>query len=173
MLLRTPLVFALAVATALAIAGASSATDPAESDLERAVLDAVNRHREANGLPKLAWSEAAAEVARAHSRDMAAGRVGFGHDGFDERRRTLQEELGRSKVAENVWQQSSPGGSVVEAALGRWLASPPHRANIDGAYRLSGVGAGRGADWSLYLTQIFVETAAPAPESDRPPGSPR
>jgi uncharacterized protein YkwD len=45
---------------------------------------------------------------------------------------------------------------VADVALAHWLASPVHRKNLEGPFELAGVGAGRGMDGSLYLTQIFV-----------------
>jgi uncharacterized protein YkwD len=143
------------------LAGEPAAADSTLTELERAVSAAVNRHRAERGLAPLAWSDEAADLARAHSREMAAGRIGFGHDGFEARRRALESKLGPSEVAENVWHESGRGGSVVDAALARWLASPAHRGNLEGPYQRTGVGASRAEDGSIYLTQIFVGSRPP------------
>jgi len=148
-----------AVAVAATLAGLSAAADPSDADVERAVAAAVNRHREERGLEPLGWSDAAAELARQHSGDMAAGRVGFGHDGFEQRERILRSEAGASGIAENVAHQSAKTPSVSDAAVAGWIASPAHRRNLEGPYQLAGVGASRGADGSVYLTEIFFGTA--------------
>jgi uncharacterized protein YkwD len=153
---------ALAAAAALACACAPAAAEAPDASLEHAVAAAVNRHRAARKLGTLAWSEAAAKLARAHSRNMAAGRVGFGHDGFKERTSVLKSQLALARAAENVARQSAPGAAaaVAEEALALWLGSRVHRRNLEGPYQLSGVGASRAADGSLYLTQIFVAVRA-------------
>src|SRR5215470_10819379 len=128
-----------AVAVAATLAGLSAAADPSDADVERAV--------------------AAAELAREHSGDMAAGRVGFGHDGFEQRERMLRSEAGASGIAENVAHQSAKTPSVSDATVAGWIASPAHRRNLEGPYQLAGVGASRGADGSVYLTEILFGTA--------------
>ncbi len=144
-----------------ASAPGTAQADPASATrtLERAVADAVNAHRAAAGLPELAWSERAAGLAREHSAAMAAGRAEFGHDGFEQRTRTLRESLPLRRAAENVSMHSArPDAELVQAALDRWLASRVHRRNIEGPFQLSGVGAARATDGSVFFTQIFVAT---------------
>ena len=165
---RTRQAIRLFLAAAAVLICASAAAGPPDLAIEREVAASVNRHRVELGLAPLAWSDDAAELARAHSRDMAAGRVGLGHDGFAERWRSLPSELGASAAAENVLRQRRPGGSVGDVALAQWLTSAVHRRNLEGPFQLAGVGAARGADGSLYLTQIFVgvrEGARSAPPS--------
>jgi uncharacterized protein YkwD len=95
---------------------------------------------------------------------MAAGRVGFGHAGFDGRTGALKSQLALARAAENIARQSAPGPGAAEEALALWLESRVHRRNLEGPFQLSGVGASRAADGSLYLTQIFVAVReAPAP----------
>ena len=97
------------------------------------------------------------ELARAHSRAMASGRVRLGHSGFDERAASLARSGGLQHTAENV--SKHRGRSVEEVAavaLEMWLKSRSHRANLEGDFQLTGVGAARGRDGVIYLTQIFA-----------------
>jgi uncharacterized protein YkwD len=57
--------------------------------LEQKVHALVNEHRATIGLEPLNYSEDIALVARQHSRDMAKGYVGHGHEGAEERGRAL------------------------------------------------------------------------------------
>src|SRR5262245_16770214 len=97
-----------------AFAGAKSASHrgpaPRKPDLagiEREVLVRVNRYRRSEGLPALASDARIAEIARGHSRSMAAGRTGFGHGGFEGR----THEIGRASCRERT------GVSVGQASV--------------------------------------------------------
>src|SRR5262249_29150777 len=153
-----------AVAAAVTLAGLSAAADPSDADVERAVAAAVNRHREERGLEPLGWSDAAAELARQHSGDMAAGRGGFGPDGFEQREGVLRSQARAPRSAGHGAHHSAQPPSGPDATVAGWIASPAHRRNLEGPYQLAGVGASRGADGSVYLTEIFFGTA-PAPRA--------
>ena len=93
--------------------------------------------------------------ARAHSRNMAAGDVSFGHDGFEGR--IEQSGIRLSAAAENVGTNlgmDHPARHAVQA----WLKSPGHRTNIEGHYNLTGIGVARARDGSWFFTQIFVKS---------------
>ena len=151
-------VAATALLAALLLALASAGTEDAEvlRDLEGAVFAAVNGHRRVAGLPDLSPSGEVARVARGHSQAMAAGRAGFGHDGFDERTATIRSRMPLSSAAENVSKHTRPLTQVPDAALAIWLESRQHRQNIEGHYDTSGVGAARDEAGTIFLTQIFV-----------------
>ncbi len=135
----------------------ASSSDAATAALEQEVGRAVNDHRRSRGLPALAWSPAAARLAREHSAAMAGGRVGFGHAGFEARTGRLRETLALRRAAENVSKHRGRGDDEVsKAALAGWLASDVHRRNLEGPYQLAGVGAARASDGTVFLTQIFV-----------------
>jgi uncharacterized protein YkwD len=114
----------------------------------------VNQHRTGRGLPPLAHDERIAEIARAHSRQMASGMRGFGHDGFEARAAELRSFLTIGSLAENVALDSRepPAAPVV----GGWIGSPGHRGNMEGAFTTTGIGAARAVDGTYYFTQIFV-----------------
>ena len=153
--------------TAVVIAAAwlvpiSTTADPAPSSppdlsqIERDVEKGINAHRESTGRPTFRSDATVAEIARGHSRDMARGKVGFGHDGLQDRVEQVHKHFEIAGAAENVWKQQSKEGHS-EAAVDRWLESPVHLKNINGNYDLSGVGAAMSKDGTVFITQIFVK----------------
>ena len=140
------------------IAISPSTTPVAISALEQRTQELINQHRQSSGLAPLAWSDVVAEVARAHSRNMANGRVAFGHDGFDGRFTEIQGRLSLSQMGENVAMNTytDPVATAVEG----WLQSDGHRHNIENeAYNQTGIGIVRGAGDAYFFTQIFVTSS--------------
>jgi uncharacterized protein YkwD len=125
-------------------------------ELEIAVGARINEYRVSVKKPPFQNSEELTEIARGHSRDMAAGRVGFGHDGLKRRAAKISASIGMAGLAENISMHRRSSG-FVDAALAQWLGSRLHKQNIDGDYDLTGVGAARSADGIVYFTQIFVK----------------
>ena len=106
------------------------------------------------GLPGLQANSFISSVALGHSRDMLTGRSPFGHDGFKDRINEIKARLGTLHVAaENV--ASGPMGAR-EVGDG-WLHSPGHRRNIEGDFRLTGIGVATAGNGMVYFTQIFVK----------------
>ena len=127
------------------------------SALEQQVHDLINSHRSSIGLKPLNYSEEIADVARRHSRNMANGYVGMGHEGVEERGRVLLRTIRYTEFAENVGANSLAGSSTVQAAVTGWLNSPGHRANLEGNFDLTGVGVAHSGN-SFFFTQIFLTT---------------
>lgn len=127
---------------------APASADPAEAE----VLAAVNVARAANGCPALAWDEALAQVARAHSADMAA-RDYVEHtnpDGLSPFDRAAA--AGTSASAENI----AAGQQSAAAAMESWMNSPGHRDNIlNCSLTRLGVGVGYGGSYGITWTQLF------------------
>jgi len=163
------------------------------ADLEHYVHRLVNEHRVSQGLKPLAFNPEISAVARGHSRDMATGRVGYGHEGFETRRQAVATTVPLRSFGENVaWSQASGvdgmlgegpqhgrGGlvstsqvAVANYIVEGWLSSPPHRKNIESPdYELTGVGVAQGPGGEYYFTQLFVRTKSDHPktsESDTP-----
>lgn len=151
------------LSTGLAIS--ANLTSALAADLERYVHRLVNEHRIAQGLKPLAFNSKISAVARRHSRDMASGRIGFGHGGIESRRQEIAVFIARAGVGENVYTiMSSKSPSYVgEKAVAGWLESPGHRRNIEGSYDLTGVGIAQGPAGAYYFTQLFVRTPAYRP----------
>jgi uncharacterized protein YkwD len=94
---------------------------------ERALLDATNRERAAQGLPALAWDAALASAAQRHA-DRMAQQHAISHQFPDEPAlldRTSQAGAHFSLVAENVAEGPDP-----ETIHSGWMHSAGHRANI-------------------------------------------
>ncbi len=116
--------------------------------MEDEVLSLVNQARAAEGLEPLVRVDAMDSLALGHSQDMARTGV-LSHDGFAERAASIQQQLGASRVGENV----AVGYPTAQAFVSGWLGSPGHRANImNTAYRRTGIGYSGG-----YATQIFCD----------------
>jgi uncharacterized protein YkwD len=143
----------------LAFGGCVTAPSPRRegyAGMERRMLDLVNEHRARRGLPRLVHDPIVAEIARGHSRQMAAGDVRFGHRGFHARARAIRifrtSEWISENVAVNVFDRPESPAMAVKGLLG----SGKHRRNIEGEYRYTGVGVVRAPNGAYYYTQMFV-----------------
>jgi uncharacterized protein YkwD len=121
-----------------------------DPDVEQFV-SLLNSHRVDVGCPALEWSGPVAEVAQAHSVDMAT-RSFFSHtnpDGKSPFDRLSDAGVGYSSAAENI-AHGYPTGAAV---LSGWLGSPGHRANIENcALTQHGVGL-HAARWTHVFTR--------------------
>jgi uncharacterized protein YkwD len=129
----TPLALAVLV-TALAAPGPATGS----AGLERSLLDEVNRARSAHGLAPLRLDPTLSLAARSHSLDMVR-RGYFAHGAFIER-------LNRFGARGPRWGENLAwgvgGAADIRYIVQRWLASPPHRANLlRPGFRRIGVGA--------------------------------
>ena len=114
--------------------GATSACEQSPTGLEadpdvEVFVSLVNDHRVAVGCAPLTWISEIADVAQAHSEDMAQ-RGYFDHTNPDgkspfDRMRDAGPTL--SRAAENIAYGHATPHSVLEG----WLNSPGHRANIE------------------------------------------
>ena len=93
------------------------------------------------------------ELAEKHSKNMASGKVAFGHDGFQVRTEKVRKKLNDALVAENVAYGQFGGKEVVE----QWKKSSGHRANILGKYKYIGIGIAKSKNGMIYFTQIFAD----------------
>lgn len=121
---------------------------------EQSVFSQINQYRQAQGFSTLVWDDTIATYCRIHSMDMAAGRVSFGHDGFDGRIDRIEQSITVSAAAENVASNNYPDPASV--AVDGWLNSPGHLDNIEGDYDLTGVGVAVSSNGNYFFTQIFI-----------------
>jgi uncharacterized protein YkwD len=113
----------------------------------------INQHRKAKGLAALVNNPVIETEARRHTVAMASHRSPFGHDGFSYRSKVITSRIqGITATAENVAYGSKSAEEVVEG----WLKSPGHKKNIEGKFRLTGIGVARDEKSVLYFTQIFA-----------------
>jgi uncharacterized protein YkwD len=137
-------------------AAAVAPPTPLEAEAEAEVHTHVNGLRRAEGLRELTRHRVLDELAREHSQAMAAGRRPVGHAGLEERQARASVEVGWRAIAENVAFMPLPVRRLGAVTAEGWMASPPHRRNLLGQYRLVGTGVARAADDRFYVTQIYV-----------------
>jgi len=124
----------------------SSASGTSSSEAAQ-MVSLINSYRAANGLPKLAQASDATAKAQQHSNEMAAAGSLYHSSSL-----SSGISAGWRAIGENV----GVGGSVTQLES-MFEASSVHRANmLNGAYNQIGVGAARGGDGRLYITEIFV-----------------
>jgi uncharacterized protein YkwD len=119
------------------------------------IFDMINNYRTSRGMQAFVLNEKISSVCESFSRDMAAGRASFSHDGFDERAKAIKSQMDVFGVAENIaWNSryQDPASQAVE----QWLNSAGHKKNIDGNYKYTGIGVAKSGDGKYYFTQIFV-----------------
>jgi len=143
-------------------ANASIASFPSIDDagpIERRAFEVTNQARAQSGLAPLAWAPDLCRMARAHSEKM--GRLGFfSHEtpeGMRLRDRARAAGILHFKLlGENIAYNRNyedPGAF----AVGGWMISPGHRANIlSGEFEASAIGVFVAADGAVYLTQAFI-----------------
>lgn len=123
------------------------------SGLEDDILALINNHRRAKGLPALQMNGEITAEARKHTMAMATRRIDFGHAGFNIRNRIILSKVpGTTAVAENV----AFGSKTAKEVVAGWLSSSGHRKNIEGNYKLTGIGVARDKNATLFYTQIFA-----------------
>jgi uncharacterized protein YkwD len=119
--------------------------------METEILEYVNEDRKEHGLIALRMNDLESNLASKHSKDMAGGKVKFGHDGFNARAKTIQKALGSTIIGENVASGQMTAREVVDG----WLNSPGHKRNIEGDFTLTGIGYAIDRKGDIYFTQIF------------------
>lgn len=126
--------------------------------LEDSTRRAVNEIRREHGLVELADYPALADVARAHSEDMA-GRDYFRHrspEGRQAQHRVKAAGLEFRRLAENI-QKSRGYDDPAEEAVEGWMNSRGHReAILEPDFRETGVGVAVAEDGTIYFTQLFL-----------------
>jgi uncharacterized protein YkwD len=85
---------------------------------------------------------------------MAQQRISLGHRGFAKRVKRISRFLSLRAVAENVGYNKGYPDSA-QRAVDTWLGSTEHRRNIEGDFRLTGIGVVRDPQGACYFTQIF------------------
>jgi uncharacterized protein YkwD len=125
----------------------------AGSDPEAAIARMIGAARRDESLPALARDASLDALARAHStRMMRSSRLAHDVGDGDPRERLATSPVAARELAENV----AHAAGAAEAHRALW-DSPSHRENIVGPrFDHVGVGAVRGADGTLWVTEIFA-----------------
>src|SRR6202790_4807049 len=149
-------IIVLAAITVL-IASCSVFAQSEVSTAERALFDALNRERSAQGLPALHWDAALASAAREHASRMAQRNV-LSHQLPGEPQvqdRATQAGARFATIAENI--AVAPNSATIHSA---WMQSPHHRENIlDPELNGVGIGVVKGSD-GLFAVQDFSQAVA-------------
>ena len=163
---RRFIVLAIATLATVQVSACSRNTVPSDSaavsapkgNMEEDILFYVNKYRKSKNLGPLSLNETVSQQAREHSRNMAKGRTGFGHQGFEGRIDDISKKMGTVKAAaENV----AYGNLDAEAVVKGWINSPGHRKNLEGNYNLIGIGTADKGNITFF-TQIFINKPAAA-----------
>jgi len=141
-------------------AGRKAATSTVSvSEMESHMLSLVNKHRSAAGLGAVGANSALADIARAHSEDMAK-RGFFSHvnpDGRDPQDRARNAGW-QGGVMENIAFSSNRGDGITttDSADVTLMNSPPHRATIlNTGVAQVGIGIAYDATGGIRVTQLF------------------
>jgi len=118
------------------------------------VLKYTNELRKSKGLKALEMRSDLNAIARSHSEDMASGRCGFGHEGYNLRVSKVKKVIKPCDgyVGENV----AYGARTGKEAFDIWKNSSGHRKNMLDDYKYIGIGTARNRRGVIYFTQIFV-----------------
>lgn len=126
---------------------------PERQGLTEDILKYTNQFRQSKGLPALVMRSDLNAIARRHSEDMASGRSGFSHEGYNQREAQAEKLINPFYgMAENVAYGPRSGKEVVSL----WQNSDGHRRNILGNYKWIGIGIASDRQGVIYYTQIFV-----------------
>lgn len=129
------------------------------SDVEREVLELVNRERLKAALPPLKASRQLTEAARGHAANMARqGQLNHTLDGkrFDQRIEATGFRF--TGAGENIFL-----GPTASQAIATWMSSPGHRRNIlSPSYQEIGIGVSGDKSSHKYWTQVFATPARQA-----------
>lgn len=135
---------------------AQSDTDHYTQQIEQNVHRLVNNYRKRRGLRSLQIKRELNKIAMKHSRDMAAGRVDFSHNGFQDRVAAVRRYAKIPyRVAENLYATTNPD-EVAQYAMNGWLNSSGHKKNLDGNYIFTGIAVARSRSGEYFVTQLFV-----------------
>ena len=126
------------------------------TDFEHQIFLLTNAQRQKYGLPNLIWSNALADVARAHSLDLAASNT-FSHTGSDGS--TPEQRIHRAGITLRFMGENISGGRNNPAeAIRDWMVSAGHRKNIlniDAIYLGVGKARVKRSRFKIYVTQVF------------------
>jgi uncharacterized protein YkwD len=148
-------------ATLVIAAPATAAPIASTAEAEKRIFELANKERRKHGLEPLKWDDKAAEIARAHSLEMAADKYVAHHSpktGSTGDRAT-RGGLGTPLLLENLARAYSP-----EEAHHGLMGSPGHRANLlSPKVTHLGVGVAPGESFprqrEIYVTQLFFRSS--------------
>ena len=123
------------------------------NSLELQTMDLINKHRVSVGLNPLEKINHMSFKSEEHDNYMIANNV-VNHNDFVARSENIINTLGAKTVSENIaYNYNTP-----QAVLNAWLASPSHKANIEGNHTHFGIAIKENpANGRKYYTNIFAK----------------
>ena len=138
--------------SALFLVAACAQATPSQD--EQHILKAINHFRMTHLLMPLKFDEHLNKIAMQHSQNMAKHHIPVGHQGFDQRFKTIRLQIDNvAQAAENV----ASGFRNVDMVIDGWIHSPGHRQNILGSYQLTGIAIAYDQQHKPYYTQVFAK----------------
>lgn len=134
-------------------------SDSKIAEMEKSLIELINKERAKFGLAPLKYWEPLAKLAREHSQNMAAEITEFGHDGFHDRVQVMRKISKHVSMAENVAYSHGYRDPLMVATEG-WMDSPGHKKNILGDYEETGIGIAYSPNGRCYSTQLFAKRKA-------------
>ncbi|MFV8365774.1 CAP domain-containing protein [Flavobacterium sp. XS1P27] len=123
------------------------------NSIELETMNLINKHRISIGLNPLEKINHMSFKSEEHDNYMIANNV-VNHNDFVSRSENIIKTLGAKTVSENIaYNYNTP-----EAVLSAWLASPSHKANIEGDHTHFGIAIKENpANGRKYYTNIFAK----------------
>lgn len=139
--------------TQAADAAAQKVVSYSYNSIELETMDLINKHRVSVGLNPLEKINHMSYKSEEHDNYMIANNV-VNHNDFVARSENIIKILGAKTVSENIAYNFNTPQSVLDA----WLASPSHKANIEGDHTHFGIAIKESpATGKKYYTNIFAK----------------
>ncbi len=124
--------------------------------MEARLVGMVNKERSQHGLIALSVWNVLSPYASGHSQKMAAGKVGFGHTGFEERAKAIRQHAPLQAFGENV-AYCQLVKDPLKVAVEKWMMSPAHRSNILDDFDKTAIAIVCDEKGGFYITQLFAK----------------
>lgn len=123
-------------------------------NLEKELLELINKQRKAYGLSALSFDTALQKTAKAKAEDLVANNY-FAHN--SPTYGTPFEMMKSFGVTYKTAGENIAGNSTLEGAVNAWMNSEGHRANIlNNAYNLTGIGIVKSDLYGYVMVQMFI-----------------
>ncbi|HET8735658.1 MAG TPA: CAP domain-containing protein [Pricia sp.] len=119
-------------------------------EVERELLNTINGHRVSLGKNSLEFDAVAYGFANSHT-DYMIAKGTINHDDFSERASQISMRTDAEFVAENVAKDYTTASDAFQG----WLNSTKHKRTMEDNFTHTAVSVKKGADGTLYFTQIF------------------
>jgi uncharacterized protein YkwD len=119
---------------------------------ESELVELINDYRISKGLNALILDNYVSKVSENHDNYMIEKNA-ISHDLFEARFKDIVQNLGASKVAENVAYNFNTSNSTLQA----WINSPEHKSNLEGNFTHFGISIKTNSSGIKFYTNIFMK----------------